>query len=216
MIRHQEIIQLTIAYTLAGAFVFTVVITCLSLVGWIRFADKKQQRKLFGCLIVEVVAVGVGFFSGFLKFDPAQVAQNLVEQGKEIRKMQENLQPRSLSAEQKTALLQHLKAAVDGGKATNYIVVASRLMDAESLAYGKEIAAIIEQSGWPKGFTEMSTHTFKGVAVFNNPASEKAEACQIVRDAFRRSGIPFSENYLDVRRTPIQQEHTVYIVVGTK
>ena len=49
MVDHQELIRLTIAYTLAGAFVFTVVITCLSLVGWIRFADKKQQQKLFTC-----------------------------------------------------------------------------------------------------------------------------------------------------------------------
>src|SRR6266403_1628301 len=49
MVDHQELIRLTIAYTLAGAFVFTVVITCLSLVGWIRFADKKQQQKLLTC-----------------------------------------------------------------------------------------------------------------------------------------------------------------------
>lgn len=87
MIRHQEVIQLVIAYTLAGAFVFTVIITCLSLIGWIKFADKKQQKKLFTCLIVELIAVSLGFFCGFLNFNPHQVAQDLVDQGKEIERL---------------------------------------------------------------------------------------------------------------------------------
>src|SRR6266481_8941828 len=90
MVDHQELIRLTIAYTLAGAFVFTVVITCLSLVGWIKFADKKQQQKLFTCLVVQLVVVGVGFFTGFLRFNVSKVANDLVEQGKAIRKLQED------------------------------------------------------------------------------------------------------------------------------
>jgi len=99
MIDHQELIRLTIAYTLAGAFVFTVVITCLSLVGWIKFADKKQQQKLFTCLVVQLVVVGVGFFTGFLRFNVPKVAKDLVEQGKAIRKLQEDLAETGKSAE---------------------------------------------------------------------------------------------------------------------
>jgi len=76
---HAELIQLIVGYTLAGALVFTVVITCLSLVGWIDFANQAQQNKLFYVLIVELVVVSVGFFGGLLKFDPKQVEQRIRE-----------------------------------------------------------------------------------------------------------------------------------------
>jgi hypothetical protein len=79
MSTHSHLIQLIVGYTLAGALVFTVVVTCLSLVGWIKFADAGQQNKLFAVLIVELVAVGVGFFAGLLKFDPTQVERKIRE-----------------------------------------------------------------------------------------------------------------------------------------
>jgi len=74
---HAGIIKLIIAYTLVGAFVFTVIITCLSLVGWIRFADPTQQRKLFVALIVELVVICLGSFANLLKFDPKQVQKEV-------------------------------------------------------------------------------------------------------------------------------------------
>ncbi|MDP2362689.1 MAG: hypothetical protein Q8M94_02850 [Ignavibacteria bacterium] len=67
---HKEIIHLTIAYTIVGAFIFTVIITCLSIVGWIKFADNAQQQKLFYVLIVEVVVGIVGYFFNWLDFNP--------------------------------------------------------------------------------------------------------------------------------------------------
>ena len=76
---HQEIIKLVIAYTLAGAVVFTVIMTCLSLVGWIKFANPKQQNKLFYVLIVELVVISVTFFGNILRFDPMLV-QNTIEE----------------------------------------------------------------------------------------------------------------------------------------
>ena len=77
--QHRKIIQLVIAYTLAGAVVFTVLVTCLSLVGWIRFADSGQQQKLFYILIVELVTIAIGFFADYLKFNPDRV-QSQIEQ----------------------------------------------------------------------------------------------------------------------------------------
>lgn len=74
---HPLVIQLTIAYTLVGAFVFTVGVTCLSLVGWIRFADARQQNRLFAVLIVELVTMGLGSFSNFLTFNPVRVAKEV-------------------------------------------------------------------------------------------------------------------------------------------
>lgn len=75
---HIELIQLITAYTLVGAFVFTVVVTCLSLLGWVKFADASQQKKLFGTLVVQLVVVGVGFFSDFLKFDATRVQESVI------------------------------------------------------------------------------------------------------------------------------------------
>ena len=73
---HVKIIKLVIAYTLTGALVFTIIVACLSLLGWVQFADSGQQQKLFNTLIVELVIIGVGFFSGLLKFNPAKVQHN--------------------------------------------------------------------------------------------------------------------------------------------
>lgn len=75
---HIEIVQLIVAYTLTGAFVFTVIATCLSLVGWIEFKFAEQQKKLFSVLIVELVVVCVGFFAGFLKFDASSVQEAVI------------------------------------------------------------------------------------------------------------------------------------------
>ena len=75
---HIELIQLIVAYALAGALVFTLVITCLSLLGWVRFASPAQQNKLFYVLIVELVTVAVGFFGGLLRFDAAEVQAEVI------------------------------------------------------------------------------------------------------------------------------------------
>jgi hypothetical protein len=70
MIEHQELIKIVIAWTCVGAFVFTLLITCASLTGLVKLADKKQQNKLFALLIVELGLVGVGTFVDVIKFSP--------------------------------------------------------------------------------------------------------------------------------------------------
>lgn len=72
-----ELIKIIMAYTLVGVFIFTAVVTSLSLVGWVKFADKKQQQALFTALILEVVAVAVGFFGNILEFNPVK-AENKI------------------------------------------------------------------------------------------------------------------------------------------
>jgi hypothetical protein len=76
---HQTIIMLAVGYTLLGVLIFTAVVTCFSLVGWVKFADPKQQNKLFYTLIVEIVAIGVGFFADILRFDPSGVQGEIVK-----------------------------------------------------------------------------------------------------------------------------------------
>lgn len=63
---HQVIIGLAVAYTLLGAFIFTVAVVCLSLIGLVQFQNKKQQAILFGLLIVELVGVGLTYFNELL------------------------------------------------------------------------------------------------------------------------------------------------------
>jgi uncharacterized protein YjbI with pentapeptide repeats len=75
---HIELIQLVVAYALAGAFVFTLVATCMSLLGWVRFAVAAQQKKLFSVLIIELAVVAVGFFGRFLRFDVANVQEQVI------------------------------------------------------------------------------------------------------------------------------------------
>lgn len=89
---HHSIIQLIIAYTLVGAFVFTVVISCLSVVGWIKFADQKQQNKLFYVLVVELVVGCLAFFFDFIALNPKRIVQNIqntavVDYQKRVKKL---------------------------------------------------------------------------------------------------------------------------------
>jgi hypothetical protein len=78
---HAEIFKLVIGYTLVGALVFTVVATCLSLVGWVKFEHAAQQKKLFAVLIVELVGGSVSWFTGALRLDGGGVADEIAESG---------------------------------------------------------------------------------------------------------------------------------------
>jgi predicted nucleic acid-binding Zn-ribbon protein len=74
---HVAIIKLAISYTLALAFVFTVIITCLSMLGWVKFADPKQQKRLFVAVVVQLAVGSVGVFFDFLKSNPTEVKEQI-------------------------------------------------------------------------------------------------------------------------------------------
>ena len=76
---HVQIIKLAIAYTLLGAFVFTVVVVCLSLVKKGVIVSPSQQKKLFATLVVELVVICVGSFSNLLELNP-RTAQEKIEE----------------------------------------------------------------------------------------------------------------------------------------
>ncbi|MBX3444306.1 MAG: hypothetical protein KF774_18025 [Planctomyces sp.] len=75
--QHAEIVGLVVAYTLTGAFVFTVVVTCIALLIPSVIPSRNVRRALMGTLILEVAAGGVGYYLDFLKFNPKQVAQDI-------------------------------------------------------------------------------------------------------------------------------------------
>ena len=75
------LMQLVVGWTLVGGFVFTVVVTLLSLVGVVKFADPRQQRALFGALVLELI-VGVGGQAvGAWRFDARAVAADVHAEG---------------------------------------------------------------------------------------------------------------------------------------
>jgi tetratricopeptide (TPR) repeat protein len=84
----QTLIQLVVAWTLVGVFGFTAIATALSLVGVVKFADKKQQRTLFATLIVELVVGCLSFFLGFLKLNPEAASSQIVREEISSRKKQ--------------------------------------------------------------------------------------------------------------------------------
>jgi hypothetical protein len=65
---HREVIKLIIAYVMVAAIAATAIFTVLSLVGWVKFVNPKQQQKLFAVLIVELVTAAVSWFLSFLRF----------------------------------------------------------------------------------------------------------------------------------------------------
>jgi uncharacterized protein YjbI with pentapeptide repeats len=75
---HYQLIQLIVAYALVGAFIFTTIVTCASLIGWIKFKSPSQQKTLFRALIIQICVAGAGFFANVLKFDPAKVQQAIL------------------------------------------------------------------------------------------------------------------------------------------
>lgn len=81
MMFHKEMMQLIIGYAFTGATVFLAVITLLSLVGWVKFADSSQQKKLFTILIVAIVGISVSSFAGLMRFDAANVAKSIEDKG---------------------------------------------------------------------------------------------------------------------------------------
>jgi tetratricopeptide (TPR) repeat protein len=83
-----EFLKLILAYSLVAVFVFTAIVTSLSLVGWAKFIDQDQQKTLFKVLIVEVAIVSVGFFANLLEFNPVNTKNQLVAGAFSDRKQQ--------------------------------------------------------------------------------------------------------------------------------
>jgi hypothetical protein len=131
-------------------------------------------------------------------------------------RIEEDLRPRALSRDQSSRLARELQEASSGGSASEPVVVASRMMDEESLAFSKQIEEVLRSNGWVVSHTPLSTHNFSGVAVFRNPPDDASSSLSTVVGAFTSAGLSVSSEYLDVKRTPIQRAPAVYIIVGHK
>jgi hypothetical protein len=75
--------SVAIGWTIVGGFVFTMIVTCLSMVGWVRFADRSQQKRLFTLLIVEVV-VGAAAPALGVRYDAIGAGEEQQAAGREV------------------------------------------------------------------------------------------------------------------------------------
>jgi cell shape-determining protein MreC len=74
-----EITKLMVSWSLAGAIIFTLVITLLALTGWLALSDHTQLKKLFFILGGQIIIVGVTFALGMFQLTPG-AAVNRIEQ----------------------------------------------------------------------------------------------------------------------------------------
>jgi len=114
-----ELMKLIVAWSLITAFVLTLILTVLSLVGWVKFANKSQQNKLFYVLIVQLAIGCVGFVKGKLVANPdavkAKIEQPLKEQTQQAliknKSLEEEKQTLTLALNDSTRKLEMLVAA---------------------------------------------------------------------------------------------------------
>lgn len=141
------------------------------------------------------------------------VAEQQIQTAETARRiLEEKIAPRVLTDSHALKLATLLRSV----KQSEPVVVASRMMDSESLGYGRQILGAFQQAGWQVAHTELSSHSFSGVALFFNPPNAQSAAFGGVRDAFKNAAVPFSEGALDVHRTPIQLDNAIYVIVGHK
>ena len=128
----------------------------------------------------------------------------------------EKLKPRELTTKQRVSVLSELARYVEREKTETSVVVATQMLDPESQGLGGELSSVFKNAGWRTTFTPMSTHVFSGIAVFANPEFAVQDELGAIKNALSSAGIQFSTGHLDVNRIPIQQEGSIYIVVGHK
>jgi hypothetical protein len=142
------LIQLVIAWLFIGVLAFTCVITCLSLINVVRFADKKQQRWLFRILIVELVAGTVSMFLGYINPSVGD-AQKKIQAP--LLKKQEELKAKVETLEVDNAELNKTKEALDTEKASLVDQCRHLIEDKDnSVAFNRDLAAMLgELTGEP-------------------------------------------------------------------
>ena len=78
-----EMMKLMVSWTLIGAMIFTVIITLLSLAGFLAFSDNKQRNKLIYILVAQIAIVGLAFFTGIFQPAPGTAARGIEQPLKE-------------------------------------------------------------------------------------------------------------------------------------
>jgi hypothetical protein len=76
-----EVMKLVIGWTIVVAFLFTTVLTCLSLIFKNIFAKKTQQHGLYVALILELVVGTAANVSGKVSFNPERTAKIVQSEG---------------------------------------------------------------------------------------------------------------------------------------
>lgn len=76
------LMQQVISWICVGVFAATAVLTLLAITNVVKLANPKYRDHLFRVLVIEIVAIGVGVFSGYVK-SPREVESRLADVGRQ-------------------------------------------------------------------------------------------------------------------------------------
>jgi len=76
------LMQQVISWICVGVFAATAVLTLLAITNVVKLASARYRDHLFTVLVIEIVAIGVGIFSGYVK-SPREVESRLADVGRQ-------------------------------------------------------------------------------------------------------------------------------------
>jgi hypothetical protein len=128
-------LELVIAWTCVGVFIATALLTLLAVAGVIQLADKRYTDRLFKVLIVEIVGICIGAFTGSIEL-PSTVEERCVSVGREqaIEKLEPELERVIERAKEQGRLLERQArgetlSPTDLGKLRHTLEIDARVLD---------------------------------------------------------------------------------------
>jgi hypothetical protein len=129
-----EMMKLVLSWTLIGALILTVIVTLLSLAGFLRFSGDEQRNKLIYILLAQLVIVGITFPLGI--FQPAP--------GAAVKRIEQASRQAAEKLEQVNRILLEEQDRLNGelGKATRQLAESRE----KTAAYAQQIARANENA----------------------------------------------------------------------
>lgn len=174
----------------------------------IAIAKADAARAKEGIANAEAVSARASVEVARLQVVVANAEQKRAEAERALIELQEKVKPRHLTAEQRARLLELLKANPKGT-----IHVSAVTGDAESIAFGRELAEVLSEAGWNVGFNDILTFGGTPVGVFITLRSKENVPVRaiILQKALEQVGIS-----APAELNPNMPEDSVALVVGNK
>jgi len=202
--KHRLVLRILMALMIIVTFV-----TC-----WIVWQDRSDSSKLQ--LRVDELVEGKNQLLGqnqelLIRID--QYQEDLRDKDLKIQELEMKASPRSLDPEQATKLQKDLASF----KSQFQVIIASRLMDAESYQYGDQLANIFRQSGWQIGPRNASyLHDLNGDVVVAMTDRSQRSCAERICSAFKSVGLISRVEQVQESKLPSVKPNTIYIIVGSR
>jgi hypothetical protein len=143
-------------------------------------ADARRQRLAHGVLLLACGLVG-------LVCSVLSATKQASTTGK-VHELQERTRPRTISAEQRTRLIELLKDAPKGPVEVEHLVG-----DSEGFGFAAQIAEVLRVSGWSTDLNQrIPRRTPVGVEIWVHAARTAPPHAGVLQRAFGSVGIPFA------------------------